>query len=96
MGKRRVEAPAVLLIGFLAMLLGGGTARARFRFQADVSGSLEFNDNIFSSSVDVVSDRIWSFSPSVILSEERANGSVTATFGYSRRDYSKRADQDRE
>ena len=78
------------------MLLGGGTARARFRFQADVSSSLEFNDNIFSSSVDVVSDRIWSFSPSVILSEERANGSVTATFGYSRRDYSKRADQDRE
>jgi alkyl hydroperoxide reductase subunit AhpC len=32
----------------------------------------------------------------VILSEERANGSVIATFGYSRRDYSKRADQNRE
>jgi len=96
MGKQRVEALFTVLIVGAVLLLGSGTAGARFRFQADVTSSIEFNDNIFSAVEEPASDTIWSFSPSIVFSEERGDGSTFVTFGYSKRDYRRNNDQDRE
>lgn len=86
------------MVGALATLLSSGVAYSRFRFQGDFSGSYEFNDNINSSTTTtgVISDRIWTASPSVTVINANAARSLTINASYTRRDYAKTNTQDRD
>jgi hypothetical protein len=96
MGKRGVETRALFLIGALVALLCSSTAYPRFRFQGDISGSWEFNNNINSSPTNPISDSIWTVSPSFSVTKGNAQRSIVANFGFSSRNYLKTIKQDRD
>jgi hypothetical protein len=96
MAKRRVETLALVILGAVAALLYSSPAYARFRFQGDFSASGEYNDNINSASTKPISDRIWTASPSITLTEANARRNVSLNFGYSTRRYIKTTIQNRD
>jgi len=83
-------------MGAASALVYSSPASARFRFQGDLSGSYEFNSNINSSSTDVISDQIWTVTPTATLTEFNANHSLAASFSFSTRRYLKTTLQDRD